>query len=123
MAEKENQYLLCKLLLSLPESRSAADLDAAESHGLLTRRPSQTYYDGDDLVVLDAVARLARLGLEPRHLRVFVTAAEREASLVDQVVTPRQRAGDKAAAAETLSQLAALSVRLHTVLVRHRLRG
>ena len=102
---------------------SAADLDAAESHGLLTRRPSQTYYDGDDLVVLDAVARLARLGLEPRHLRVFVTAAEREASLVDQVVTPRQRAGDKAAAAETLSQLAALSVRLHTVLVRHRLRG
>src|SRR5690606_19243781 len=53
------------------ESSGASEelLTEIETHGLLARRPGQASYDGDDLVIVDAVARLASLGVEPRHLR------------------------------------------------------
>lgn len=98
-------------------------LDAVEEFGLIQRRPTQTYYDGDDLQVAALVAEFAELGLEPRHLRHFGTQADREASLVEQIVTPRSRKLDQEAAEHAAAALAALSVRLHTVLVRNRVRG
>jgi DNA-binding transcriptional MerR regulator len=98
-------------------------LDAVEEFGLITRRPTQTYYDGDDLQVAALVADFAELGLEPRHLRHFAAQADREAGLVEQIVTPRARSTDQEAADEAAAALAVLSVRLHTVLVRNRLRG
>ena len=42
---------------------------------------------------------LADFGLEPRHLRAFKTAADREVGLVEQVVAPQRRASDPAAPA------------------------
>jgi DNA-binding transcriptional MerR regulator len=99
-----------------------AVLDAIEEFGLIQRRPTQTYYDGDDLQVASLIAEFAELGLEPRHLRHFATQADREAGLVDQIVSPRSR-GDQESADQAAATLAALSVRLHTVLVRNRLRG
>lgn len=106
------------------ESSGATEelLEQVEQHGLLARRPGQSAYDGDDLVVVDAVVRLAALGVEPRHLRAVVTAAERESDLLARVVPERRRREDKAAAAEQLGVLAALTMRLHTVLLRHHLR-
>jgi hypothetical protein len=50
------------------------------------------------------------------------TAAERESDLLGRAVPERRRREDKAAAAEQLGELAALLMRLHTVLLRHRLR-
>ncbi len=97
-------------------------LAQVEEHGLLERRPGQHAYDGDDLVVVDAVVRLSALGVEPRHLRAVRTAAERESDLLGRAVPERRRREDKAAAAEQLGELAALLMRLHTVLLRHRLR-
>ncbi|MGA8986495.1 MerR family transcriptional regulator [Aeromicrobium sp.] len=101
----------------------SATLDAIEEHGLIQRRPSQTYYDGEALQVAALVGQFAELGLEPRHLRMFRAAADREVALFEQVVTPRARRLDKDAAEQTVSALAALSVRLQAVLVRSRLRG
>lgn len=101
----------------------SATLDAIEEYGLISRRPKQTYYDGAALQVAAIVAQFAELGLEPRHLKIFGAAADREAALFDQVVSPRSRQLDKEAAEQTVAGLAALSVRLHTVLVRSRLRG
>ncbi|AXT84987.1 MerR family transcriptional regulator [Aeromicrobium sp. A1-2] len=101
----------------------SATLDAIEEHGLIVRRPSQTYYDGEALQVAALVGQFAELGLEPRHLRMFRAAADREIALFEQVVTPRARRLDKDAAEHTVSALAALSVRLQAVLVRSRLRG
>ena len=98
-------------------------LDAVEEFGLIQRRPTQTYYDGDDLQVAALVAEFSELGLEPRHLRHFATQADREASLVEQVISPRSRSQDHEAAENASASLAALSVRLHTVLVRNRVRG
>ena len=98
-------------------------LDAIEEFGLIKRRPSQTYYDGEALSIASIVGELAQLGLEPRHLRIFRSAADREISLFEQVVTPRARSLDKEASDKTIASLAALSVRLRTVLVRSGLRG
>jgi DNA-binding transcriptional MerR regulator len=96
-------------------------LDQVERYGLIQRRPSQTWYDGTALVVAKTVGELAAFGLEPRHLRAFRTAADREVGLVEQIVAPlsRQRDADAAARAdETARQIAALSLRLHTMLVK-----
>lgn len=97
-----------------------ATLDEIEQFELIRRRPQQRYYDTDDLVVASLVGQLSQLGLEPRHLRGFRSAADRELGLLDQVVPPATR--QQATAAADLATLAALVVRLHTVLVRAGLR-
>jgi DNA-binding transcriptional MerR regulator len=78
-----------------------------------------------DLPVARAAAGLARHGLEPRHLRVYRTGAEREAALLEQVVSPVLRARSEEArtrAAEQLQELAGLSAQLHAALLEARLR-
>jgi DNA-binding transcriptional MerR regulator len=78
-----------------------------------------------DLAVARAAAGLARHGIEPRHLRVYRTAVEREAGLVEQLVAPVLRARSeeaRARAAEKLRELAGLSAQLHTALLDARLR-
>jgi DNA-binding transcriptional MerR regulator len=82
-------------------------------------------YPAADLAVARAAAELARHGLEPRHLRVYRTGAEREAGLVEQLVTPvlRARSEDaRARATEKLRELAGLSAQLHSALLEARLR-
>ncbi len=73
-----------------------------------------------------AAGELAAFGLEPRHLRAFKTAADREIGLVEQVVAPMRRSRDAAAAGraeEAITEMAALSVRLHAALVKAALRA
>ncbi len=78
-----------------------------------------------DLPVARAAAGLARHGIEPRHLRVYRSGAEREAGLVEQLVAPVLRARSEEArtrATEKLRELATLSAQLHTALLEARLR-
>ena len=78
-----------------------------------------------DLPIARAAAGLARHGIEPRHLRVYRSAVEREAGLVEQLVAPVLRARSDEArtrATEKLAELAALSAQLHTALLETRLR-
>ncbi|HVQ17670.1 MAG TPA: MerR family transcriptional regulator [Actinomycetes bacterium] len=117
------------LRLSREELMAAADLDAAlltalESYGLVQQRRDGAHYDGDALSVAKAAAELSSFGIEPRHLRAFKAAADREVGLIEQVVTPllRQRGTEaRARAEETVRELAALSVRLHAALVKSQL--
>jgi len=119
-----------ELRLSRAELLSAADikeelLGQLESFGLVTCRPGTTHYDGDALVVAKTAGELAAYGVEPRHLRSFKNAADREVGLVEQVVSPMRRGRDaaaKARAEDTIRQMAALSVRLHATLVKSGLR-
>ena len=100
---------------------ASTQLDQLEQYGLLGPRPGGTSYDGDALVVAKTVAELARYGIEARHLRPFKAAADREVGLLEQVVAPlvRQRGPEaRARADEAVRELAALSVTLHTTLVR-----
>jgi DNA-binding transcriptional MerR regulator len=90
-----------------------------ESYGLITIRGR--HYDSDALSVAKAVSEMAGFGIEPRHLRSFKSAADREIGLIEQVITPltRQKSADsKARAQEVQKEIASLSVRLHAALVR-----
>lgn len=116
--------------LSRKELLEAADLDEAalaqlEQFQLVSTRPGGNHYDGTALTVAKTVAEMSRFGIEPRHLRSFKAAADREVGLVEQVVTPlvRQRNPEARARAEEVArELASLSVRLHAALVKAGLR-
>jgi DNA-binding transcriptional MerR regulator len=101
-----------------------AQLDLLEQYGLVTARAGG-YYDGDALIIAKTVAEMSRFGLEPRHLRAFRAAADREVGLVEQVVAPlvRQRNPEARGRAEEVArELASLSVKLHASLVKAGLR-
>ncbi len=110
--------------LSRGELLESSGLDDAlltqvESYGLLTKRGS--HYDGESLVIARTIAEMADFGIEPRHLRSFKVAADREVGLVEQVVTPLMRQRDpegQQRADDAIRELAALSVRLHSALVK-----
>jgi hypothetical protein len=120
-----------ELRLSRRELLSAAEIDDAlleqlETFGLIRARSGSAPYDGDCLVIAKTAGELAAFGLEPRHLRAFKTAADREVGLVEQVVSPLRRgrdAGAKARAEDAAREIAALSVRLHATLVKSGLGG
>jgi DNA-binding transcriptional MerR regulator len=71
------------------------------------------YYDEEALTVAKLVADFAQYGIEPRHLRLYRNAVDREGGLIEQVVTPllrqrnpeaRQRAVDAAVDLSKLGQ-------------------
>ncbi|HET7531996.1 MAG TPA: MerR family transcriptional regulator [Nocardioidaceae bacterium] len=120
-----------ELRLSRAEVLSGAEIDETlleqlETFGLVKARPGTNHFDGEALVIAKTAGELAAFGLEPRHLRAFKTAADREVGLVEQVVSPMRRgrdAGAKARAEDTIAQMSALSVRLHAALVKSGLRS
>ena len=79
------------------------------------------FFSGDDLSVMVSIGSLLSFGIEPRHLRGFKAAADREIGLVQQVITPLAKSkGDGAQrAGEVAREIAALSVALHAALVRN----
>ncbi|MFL6155377.1 MAG: MerR family transcriptional regulator [Marmoricola sp.] len=101
-------------------------LDQLESFGLIKARTGSKHYDADAVVVAKAAGELAAFGIEPRHLRAFKTAADREVGLVEQVVSPIRRSredGAEGRAAQAMEDIASLSLRLHSTLVRAGLRS
>lgn len=117
------------LRLSRDELIEAAGIEPellaqVEAFGLIQPKTGG-HYDGDALIIAKTTAEMARFGLEPRHLRGFRTAAERELGLVEQVISPlvRQRNPEaRGRADEVARELASLSVRLHAALIRAALR-
>jgi len=103
----------------LRESGATAQLLAdAISYSLL---PAADSYGEDAVALLRSLAELARFGLEPRHLRGFRAAAEREVSLIDQALEPlrrRREAGARARAAETGREIAARFEQVRATLIR-----
>ena len=80
-------------------------LDQLEQFGLVTARPGTGHFDSDALVIVKTARELADFGFEPRHLRAFKTAADREVGLVEQVVAPHKRGRDAAARARAEGDL------------------
>ena len=124
-SRSDNVRLSRKELIKIAEV-SEALLDQLEQYGLIVPRTGTGHYDTDALVIAKSARELADFGFEPRHLRAFKTAADREVGLVDQVVAPLRRGRDaaaKARAEEAVNEIAALSVRLHATLVKTRLKS
>lgn len=103
---------------------TATSLAELEQFGLITAGAGG-YFDADSVLIAGTAAELLAVGLEPRHLRSFRNAADREATLITQLVSAqahqrdpdaRERAGAEAA------QLATVVLRLHTQLVKAGLR-
>lgn len=87
----------------------------------LVRPGAAGFYDPDAVQIARTVKRMSDFGIEPRHLRAFRASADREVGLVEQIVAPVYRQRDdsaKARADELVRELAALSVTLHTLLVK-----
>jgi DNA-binding transcriptional MerR regulator len=118
--------------LSLGELAQASGLEPAdvrelERFGLLEGRSvgSDVFYDGDGLVIAQKSAAFFRHGIEPRHLRLFKTTADREAAFLEQVVMPMLKQRNPAARREavaTLGELAALGQALREAMLRTALR-
>jgi DNA-binding transcriptional MerR regulator len=103
--------------LSIPELREL------ESYRLLTSS-SDSRYDGQALIVANAAAGFRDYGVEPRHLRMFLTAAERESGLYEQAaMAVAQRRGPEVRreTRETLEHLVQLGDRLRGAMLRETL--
>jgi len=84
------------------------------------------FYDADALLLARTARAMTEFGLEARHLRAFRAAADREVGMLEQIVSPVSRGRDPDArqrADEMARELAVLSVRLHTLLVKTGLRS
>ncbi len=99
-----------------------------ESLGLLRGQTvfSSVYYDEDSLLTCKLVAAFGTYGVEPRHLRMYKLAADREASFFEQVVTPQLRRKNPDArqgAIDTLGELVRLGEQLRVVALRQVLKA
>lgn len=106
---------------------SVETLIELERFGLLKGRTigPTVLYDTEALRVSTIAAGFVGLGLEPRHLRTFKIDAEREVSLLSQVVEPLfYGKNDKArvSSLEALDTLVQLSADLREILVRQMVR-
>ena len=85
-------------------------------------RSGLRYFDETEREIIAAVAELARYGVEGRNLRVFRSSADREASLLQQILAPALRSRNpqrRKEAVEALENLAAVATHLkHLLLIR-----
>jgi DNA-binding transcriptional MerR regulator len=104
-----------------------AQVREIESFGLIsgTAVGRERLYDEDALLVTKLVAGFVAHGLEPRHLRMYRTAVDREAGLFEQVAAPliKQRNPQaKVEAQRRLEAMADLGEQLRGALLRQVLR-
>jgi DNA-binding transcriptional MerR regulator len=84
-----------------------------------------SFYDEEALTVGKLVGEFARYGVEPRHLRMYRNAVDREVGVVEQVITPllRQRNPEaRQRAVEAAADLARLGQSMRASLIRTELR-
>jgi DNA-binding transcriptional MerR regulator len=114
--------------LSVDELSAASGLEATvlvelQEYGLLhsVTVAGIEYFGEEALAVATLAAQFARFGIEPRHLRLYKNAADREAGFVEQIVLPlvRQRNPEaRARAHEQVDELALLGQQLRGALLR-----
>ncbi len=103
---------------------TATSLAELEQFGLISAGPGG-YFDAETVLIAGSAAELLAVGLEPRHLRSFRTAADREATLITQLVSAQAHQRDPDArerAVAEAAQLASTILRLHAQLVKAGLR-
>ncbi|HZB35248.1 MAG TPA: MerR family transcriptional regulator [Gaiellaceae bacterium] len=99
-----------------------------EEYGLIESRVEggERRYPEGEADVAAVCAKLARFGVEARHLRSFRTAADREMALLSAIVAPALRARNperRQAGVEDLQLLAELAQELSQLLFWRALRG
>jgi DNA-binding transcriptional MerR regulator len=95
----------------------APTLEALDTFGLL-RPDGGGHYGEAALAIAHAAAGLAAYGIEPRHLRPFRTAADREIGLVQQVAAPLRGRRGQTGKDDPTGDILRLCIALHTALVK-----
>jgi DNA-binding transcriptional MerR regulator len=83
------------------------------------------FFDEHAVVILQCARALAEYGVEPRHLRAFRSAADRQSDLIAQIASPLVKAGKTGArdrADDLAREVAALAITLHTSLIKSAVR-
>ncbi len=107
--------------------RSGVDdelLTALLKAGVITTGPGG-FFDEHAVVILQCARALSDYGVEPRHLRAFRSAADRQSDLIAQIAGPLVKAGKAGArdrADDLAREVAALAITLHTSLVKSAVR-
>ena len=78
---------------------------------------SDVEYTDYDVLIARVSAELTQHGIQPRHLRAFKSAADREISLVEIAVASRRDAASQAQAQERADKIRKLCLQLHATLV------
>ena len=92
--------------------------------GIITTGPGG-FFDEQSLVIAQCAAALGDYGVEPRHLRAFRSAADRQSDLIAQIAGPVGKAGRTGArdrADDLAREVAALAITLHTSLIKSAVR-
>jgi DNA-binding transcriptional MerR regulator len=97
-------------------------IDELESYGILSSRTvgGVAHFDESELTIARVAAEFAQFGIEPRHLRLYKHASEREAGFVEQLVLPllKQRNPEaRKRAAEMVADLTRLGEGLRVAMV------
>jgi DNA-binding transcriptional MerR regulator len=107
--------------------RSGVDddlLTALLKAGVITTGPGR-FFDEHAVVILQCARALADYGVEPRHLRAFRSAADRQSDLIAQIAGPLVKAGKTGSrdrADDLAREVAALAITLHTSLIKSAVR-
>ena len=125
-------HLLPGVVLSREELCSMVGLTVAqcellEQYGILSGRGSggTRIFSEDAVEIGRLAAQFMAAGVDARHLRGWMSAADREASLYEQLITPRMRQRNPQARSEALAQLQhldELGARMRTAMMRKALR-
>jgi DNA-binding transcriptional MerR regulator len=100
-------------------------LTALCKSGVITTGPGG-FYDEHSVVIAQCAKALGEYGVEPRHLRAFRSAADRQSDLIAQIAGPvgkAGRAGARDRADDLAREVAALAITLHTSLIKSAVRG
>ena len=83
------------------------------------------FFDEHSVVIAQCAGALADYGVEPRHLRAFRSAADRQSDVIAQIAGPVVKAGKAGArdrADDLAREVAALAITLHTSLIKSAVR-
>jgi DNA-binding transcriptional MerR regulator len=109
------------------QTRSGVDdelLTALVKAGVITTGPAG-FFDEHSVMIAQCARALAEYGVEPRHLRAFRSAADRQSDLIAQIAGPVVKAGKAGArdrADDLAREVAALAITLHTSLIKSAVR-
>jgi DNA-binding transcriptional MerR regulator len=99
-------------------------LTALLKAGVITTGPGG-FFDEHTVVILQCARALSDYGVEPRHLRAFRSAADRQSDLIAQIAGPlikADKAGARDRADDLAREVAALAITLHTSLIKSAVR-
>jgi DNA-binding transcriptional MerR regulator len=93
--------------------------------GAIIKPGTAGFFDEHSVVIAQCAKALEEYGVEPRHLRAFRSAADRQSDLIAQIAGPVVKAGKAGArdrADDLAREVAALAITLHTSLIKSAVR-